>query len=447
MRNLWRCFLFGSLFFVMAFGFLGSSNAEEENKDIYASLELFGEVFGRVKDYYVEDVGSRELITHAIEGMLQGLDPHSSYLSPESFAEMQIQTSGQFGGLGIEVTMENGLVKVIAPLDGTPADRAGLRSGDLITHLDGVAVLGMTLNDAIQIMRGEPGAPITLRIFRANEEPFSVKLIREIITIRPVRSHLEETIGYVRISSFNSKTSETLLEMIEEMEAELPGDLEGLVLDLRNNPGGLLDQAVQVSNAFLSKGEIVSVRGRLTQAHSRFQATEGDLLNGKPMVVLINSGTASASEIVAGALQDHRRALIMGTRSFGKGSVQTLLGLKENGGIRLTTARYYTPSGKSIQARGISPDVEVVQSRVEAIEGVDRHRESSFRHALSAETPDSLQTEEAGAEESSSSEEAPDQTDEGLQTTSPQDPDDYQLRRAVEFLRAFGLYSEAKQES
>ncbi len=343
--------------------FFSGSQANAAAADTYRELNLFGDVFERVRSDYVETPDDTKLIESAINGMLTSLDPHSSYLSPKNFKDMQVQTSGKFGGLGIEVTMEDGLIKVVSPIDNTPAARAGILANDLIISLDGEDVDGMTLNDAVEKMRGPVNTPIVLTIKRDNvDKPFDVKLVREEITVDSVRSHREGDIGYIRISSFNEQTFDGLKTAIDSLDGAIGIDKEkGLVIDLRNNPGGLLDQAIAVSDAFLDHGEIVSTRGRHADETQRYNAHAGDLADGKPVIILVNGGSASASEIVAGALQDHRRATILGTRSFGKGSVQTIIPLGVNGALRLTTARYYTPSGRSIQAKGIDPDIEVVQ--------------------------------------------------------------------------------------
>ncbi len=333
---------------------------------VYEQLDLFGDIFERIRAQYVEEVEESELIEAAINGMLTSLDPHSSYLSPKDAADMRVQTRGEFGGLGIEVTQEDGFVKVVSPIDGTPADSAGIESGDFITHVDGESVLGLTLNEAVELMRGPVGSEIIITVVREGEpEPFDVSIIRDTITLTAVRSRLEGDTVVLRVTTFNDQTYPNLKEGLEE-QIEAAGGLEevnGIVLDLRNNPGGLLTQAIRVSDAFLEEGEIVSTRGRQPEDGDRYNATEGDLAQGKPIVVLINGGSASASEIVAGALQDHRRAIVVGTKSFGKGSVQTVMPLRGEGAMRLTTARYYTPSGRSIQALGVSPDIVVEQPR------------------------------------------------------------------------------------
>ncbi|MEI6557862.1 MAG: S41 family peptidase [Rhodospirillaceae bacterium] len=358
--------------------------AESNTSETYRQLNLFGDVFERVRSEYVEKVTDEQLIESAINGMLTSLDPHSSYLNKKSFQDMQVQTRGEFGGLGIEVTMENGLVKVVSPIDETPAARAGLQAGDLITHLNGEPVLGMTLNDAVEKMRGGVGTEIKLTVRRGETaEPFEVAITRAVIKIQSVRSRVEGTVGYLRITTFNEQTQSGLEKAITKIRTDLGPKLAGYVLDLRNNPGGLLDQAISVSDTFLDHGEIVSTRGRKPEDTQRFNAKAGDQTNGLPVVVLINGGSASASEIVAGALQDHHRAVIMGTQSFGKGSVQTIIPLQGHGAIRLTTSRYYTPSGRSIQQLGITPDIEVRQARIEEVEqSGSRRREADLKGAL-----------------------------------------------------------------
>ena len=333
-------------------------------KSTYEQLDLFGDIFERIRSAYVEPVDEGKLIESAINGMLTSLDPHSSYMPPEDFDNMRVQTRGEFGGLGIEVTQENGFVKVVSPIDDTPAAEAGVQAGDFITKVDGESTLGMTLDDAVELMRGPVGAEIVITIVREGvEEPFDLTIVRDVIKIRAVRTRAEGETVVLRVSSFTDQTYTNLEDGLMEAVAELGGidKVNGFVIDLRNNPGGLLNQAIQVADAFLDKGEIVSTRGRDPGDSDRFNATAGDLAEGKPVVVLINGGSASASEIVAGALQDHQRAVVIGTRSFGKGSVQTIMPLQGDGAIRLTTARYYTPSGRSIQALGVSPDILVEQ--------------------------------------------------------------------------------------
>ena len=333
-------------------------------------LRTFSDVFGRIKNDYVESVEDKELLENAIRGMLTGLDPHSSYLDVDQFKELQVGTSGQFGGLGIEVGMEDGFVKVIAPIDDTPAQRAGVQAGDLVIRLDDTPVKGMSLSDAVKIMRGEPGTDIELTIVREGlDKPLQVTITRDIIKVKSVkRRTLEPGYGYLRISQFQSKTADYLEDAIRDLKKENDDNLKGLVLDLRNNPGGVLNGAVAVSDAFLTKGLIVYTEGRIDDSRLRFNATPDDLLNGKPIVVLVNQGSASASEIVAGALQDHKRAIILGSKTFGKGSVQTILPLSGGTALKLTTARYFTPSGRSIQAEGITPDIELESLKVAAVE-------------------------------------------------------------------------------
>lgn len=348
--------------------FVGPLLAQEGAKtsSVYEQLDLFGDIFERIRAQYVEEVDEGELIEAAINGMLTSLDPHSSYLSPDDASNMRVQTRGEFGGLGIEVTQEEGFVKVVSPIDGTPADEAGIEAGDFITHVDGESVLGLTLDDAVDLMRGPVGSEIVITIVREDmPEPFDVSIIRDTITLQAVRTRIEGDTVVLRVTTFNDQTTPNLEAGLAE-QVEAAGGIDnvnGFVLDLRNNPGGLLTQAIRVSDSFLEKGEIVSTRGRDPADGERYNATPGDLAMGKPIVVLINGGSASASEIVAGALQDHRRAIVVGTKSFGKGSVQTVMPLRGDGAMRLTTARYYTPSGRSIQALGVSPDIVVEQPR------------------------------------------------------------------------------------
>jgi carboxyl-terminal processing protease len=347
---------------------VSSAFAQDTNNraETYRLLTLFGDVFERIRAEYVEPVNDRELIENAINGMLTGLDPHSSYMNAKQFRDMQVQTRGEFGGLGLEVQSENGLIKVVSPIDDTPAARAGIKAGDLITMLDGQTVQGLTLNEAVDKMRGPPGSTIRLTIKRENvNTPIEVTLTREQIHIQVVKARLEGDIAYIRLTAFNEQTDPGLRKALSDLRARAGENLRGVVLDLRNNPGGLLDQAVAVSDDFLEQGEIVSTRARHPEESQRWNAKPGDIVAGLPIVVLINGGSASASEIVAGALQDHRRAVVVGTRSFGKGSVQTVMPLQGNGAMRLTTARYYTPSGRSIQGLGIDPDIEVASSRTE----------------------------------------------------------------------------------
>ena len=408
------------------------SGAQEDRSETYRQLKLFSDVFERVRADYVEEVTDEQLIEFAIQGMLSTLDPHSSFLNADSFSDMRVQTKGEFGGLGIEVTMENGFVKVVSPIDDTPAHRAGVQPGDFITHLDGEPILGLTLNEAVDKMRGPVNTDLKLTIRREGSEPFDLTITRDIIKIRSVRNRIEDNVGYIRITTFNQQTAPGLKKAVEDIKAELGSDLKGFVIDLRNNPGGLLDQAIDVSDAFINQGEIVSTRGRLLDDSQRFNAKDGDMADGLPLVVLINGGSASASEIVAGALQDHRRAIIMGTRSFGKGSVQTIIPLGVNGAMRLTTARYFTPSGRSIQALGIDPDIVVEPATIETQEasGPGR-READLRGALG--NPN-----EANGIEG----EAPVEGEAESHALSEAAEQDYQLARAIDLLRGLALYNQ-----
>jgi carboxyl-terminal processing protease len=352
--------------------------------ETYRLLNLFGDVFERVRAEYVEPINDRDAVENAINGMLTGLDPHSSYLNQRNYRDMQVQTRGEFGGLGIEVTQENGYIKVISPIDETPAARAGVKPGDLITSLNGNSVQGLTLQEAVEQMRGERGSTIRITIRREGaDRPIELSLTRDVIRPQVVRFRLEGgDVGYVRLTSFNERTEDALRRAVQSLRGQAGGSLKGIVLDLRNNPGGLLDQAVQVADDFLDQGEIVSTRARRPEDAQRWNAKSGDIANGLPMVVLINGGSASASEIVAGALQDHRRAVVLGVKSFGKGSVQTVMPIPGQGAIRLTTARYFTPSGRSIQATGIEPDIEVLAQREQATASIPREREADLRRAL-----------------------------------------------------------------
>ena len=408
------------------------SGAQEDRSETYRQLKLFSDVFERVRADYVEEVTDEQLIEFAIQGMLSTLDPHSSFLNADSFSDMRVQTKGEFGGLGIEVTMENGFVKVVSPIDDTPAHRAGVQPGDFITHLDGEPILGLTLNEAVDKMRGPVNTDLKLTIRREGSEPFDLTITRDIIKIRSVRNRIEDNVGYIRITTFNQQTAPGLKKAVEDIKAELGSDLKGFVIDLRNNPGGLLDQAIDVSDAFINQGEIVSTRGRLLDDSQRFNAKDGDMADGLPLVVLINGGSASASEIVAGALQDHRRAIIMGTRSFGKGSVQTIIPLGVNGAMRLTTARYFTPSGRSIQALGIDPDIVVEPATIETQEATGpRRREADLRGALG--NPN-----EANGIEG----EAPVEGEAESHALSEAAEQDYQLARAIDLLRGLALYNQ-----
>ena len=440
------------------------------NSDTYRQLDLFGEVFERVRADYVEEVSDEQLIEAAINGMLSALDPHSSYMNAKNFRDMQVQVRGEFGGLGIEVTMENGLVKVVSPIDDTPAARAGLKPGDFITHIDGEPVVGLSLNEAVERMRGPVNSDIKLTIRREGRDPFEVSVNRAVIKIDPVKSSLVGgDVAYIRVSTFSERADEGIAKAMDKLKEQSGNKLRGIVLDLRNNPGGLLDQAVSVSDDFLDKGEIVSTRGRRGEDQQRFNAHSGDITGNLPMVVLINGGSASASEIVAGALQDHHRAIVMGTRSFGKGSVQTIIPLPGHGAMRLTTARYFTPSGRSIQAEGIVPDIEVPAARLQIIDERFQH-EADLRGALANPNarpanpsaappagappgstpatpptprtgPTSQRTAPGAAGAAGAANPAPGTAVVPGEPPQPGGPDDYQLSRAVDLLHGIALYT------
>ncbi len=416
--------------------FLGSFSAQSasKNKETYEYLDLFGQIFDRVRSQYVEEVTDQELIEKAIDGMLTGLDPHSGYMNEEVWQEMQMDTQGKFGGLGIEITMEEGFVKVISPIEDSPAYEAGILAGDFIIQIDDTPVFGLTLNEAVDLMRGEKGQPITITVSRDGTEPFEVKIIRDIIKIQSVKSEVYDDIGYLRITSFTEQTEDGLLKSIRKIQKE-NNNIKGFILDVRSNPGGLLSQAVKVSDIFLTRGEIVSTRGRETKDIRRYRAKNKDHTNGKPIVVLINGGSASASEIVAGALQDHRRAIIVGTQSFGKGSVQTIMPFQRSNadnvsGIRLTTARYYTPSGESIQGKGISPDIIVEQGEFESYD-FKRYSESDLKDSLDK---DDENTNDDNVEENELSEK------------EKRLAKDYQLQRALDLLKGLSIFEESFEE-
>ena len=404
--------------------------------NVYEQLDLFGDIFERIRSQYVEEVDEGELIEAAINGMLTSLDPHSSYLSPNDAADMRVQTRGEFGGLGIEVTQEEGFVKVVSPIDGTPADSAGVEAGDFITHVDGESVLGLTLDEAVDMMRGPVGSEIVITVVREGEaEPFDVSIIRDTIKLTAVRARTERNSVVLRVTTFNDQTFKNLESGLNEQIEDAGGmdKVTGIVLDLRNNPGGLLTQAIKVADAFLDKGEIVSTRGRNPEDGERFNATEGDLANGLPMVVLINGGSASASEIVAGALKDHRRAIVVGTKSFGKGSVQTVMPLRGDGAMRLTTARYYTPSGRSIQALGVSPDIVVAQPRTTpGAEEEDEAEESAAARSRSeADLRGRLDNDSLSEDEIRQIEEEQERAEEAAKLRD----EDYQLAYAIDILK------------
>ena len=383
----------------------------------YDYLKFLGDSIEKIKTDYVEHVENKEIVESAINGILSSLDPHSSFLNAKNLEDMKIQTKGLFGGLGIEVTMENGFVKVISPIDDTPAYKAGIKAGDYITHLNKKSVIGLTLDEAVGKMRGPVGSKLKVTIGRANVEPFDITIKRDVIKITSVRSRIEKDVGYVRITTFSEQTNKSTKEAIKKLKKNK--NLKGFVLDLRNNPGGLLEQAVYVSDLFLEKGEIVSTRGRDSENPETYKAKPGDVINGLPLVVLINGGSASASEIVAGALQDHKRAIILGTQSFGKGSVQTIIPVNPYGALRMTTARYFTPSGRSIQKKGISPDIVVNEAKLEKVKKRNGNRESDLRGAL----------------------DNPNQEMENNDTNNEKEStNDFQLSRALDLVRGISLY-------
>mgnify|MGYP001170562145 FL=1 len=416
-------------FIILLFGIIIFCNsAFAKNKETYEFLDLFGQIFDRVRSDYVEEVTDEELIEKAIDGMLTGLDPHSGYMNEEVWQEMQTDTSGKFGGLGIEITMEEGFVKVISPIEDTPAYEAGVKAGDYIIQIDETPVFGLSLNEAVDLMRGKKGSPIIITISREGVDPFEIKIIRDIIKIQSVKSDIFNDIGYLRITSFTEQTESGLIKSIKKIKEDLNNKEIGYILDLRSNPGGLLKQAVKVADIFLERGEIVSTRGRKKIDMQRYQAKSGDLIDTKPLIVIINGGSASASEIVAGALQDHKRAIIIGTKSFGKGSVQTIIPFKKSNdkmaGIRLTTARYYTPSGESIQGKGIDPDIIVEQGSFESAE-YKRYSESDLKGSLDNEK---------------------NENENNIEEISPQEERlaiDFQLAQAVDLMKGLNIYQES----
>ena len=420
--------LFVSLFIglVLNISDVRADKKTNDEENTYELLNLFGEVMERTKMSYVEEVTDKKLIESALNGMLSSLDPHSSYLDAESFNYMSEQTKGKFGGLGIEVTMENGLVKVVSPIDDTPAAKAGIKAGDYITNIDGETVLGLNLNEAVSKLRGKIGTKVKLSIRRVNSKPIELTITRQEIKIQSVKSEIkEDAISYIRISSFTEDVDKNMTDAINKAKKQLKNNFLGIVIDVRNNPGGLLDQAVAVSDLFLEQGEIVSTRSRNEADTVKFMANEGDIAKDLPIVVMINEGSASASEILAGALQDHHRAIILGEKSFGKGSVQTVIPLKNYGAMRITTARYYTPSGRSIQAKGIEPDVEVKPAKVEEVESYALSlSEAELNNALKNDNSDENNSKKKNKK-------------------SKEDMEDYQLVRALDLVRALALYSKS----
>lgn len=433
-----------------------TSKPGSDKSELYQQLNLFGDVLERIRRDYVEPVDEKTLMENAINGMLAALDPHSSYMNPKIYKDMQVQTRGEFGGLGIEVTMENSVIKVVSPIDDTPASKAGVQSGDLIFALDGEPVQGLTLQEAVEKMRGKVGTSIKISIRRNNvKDPIDITLTRETIKVKATRFRLEGDVGYIRVTSFTEQATAGVVDAVEKIKKEAGTKLKGFVLDLRNNPGGLLDQAISMSDAFLDKGEIVSVKARKSEDVQRWNAKSGDITGGLPIVVLMNGGSASASEIVAGALQDHRRAIVLGTRSFGKGSVQTIMQVTGGGAIRLTTALYFTPSGRSIQKEGIKPDIEVEQAKVETIQQRAGFREENLRRSITNpnEKPTDKKTDDKTSELKPGDKAKPvDKKDDNKTTaatpasTDPDEPPkdavaDYQLLRAVDLIRGISLYT------
>lgn len=417
-----------------------TNSACANQRDTIKLLDLFSDVFDKVKTDYVEEVDDKELIESAINGMLSSLDPHSSYLTEKDFYEMRIQTRGEFGGLGIEVTMENGLVKVVSPIDDTPAYRAGIESGDYISRIDEEPVMGTTLSEAVDKMRGKPGTKIILTVLReGKKDPLEFEIERDVIKIKSVKSKIiDDDIAYVRVTSFSERTARNIKQQLKKIERELGSKFKGLLLDLRNNPGGLLDESIEVSDLFIEKGEIVSTGGRLSDSNKSFTATKGDIVGGRPIVVLINSGSASASEIVSGALQDHKRAIVIGTKSFGKGSVQTVIPLSTSrGAMRLTTSRYYTPSGRSIQAEGIEPDIIVNQAKLEELKNNRITSEASLRKHLKNES---------NGEKNKDKEKEPKKISSNIKMEDSKDiyDKDYQLGRAIDLLRGVYIFEKNK---
>ena len=421
-----KFFLIISLIFSLMFLTLKTVKADTSRQETYKQLNLFGDVFQRVQEQYVEEVTDKKLIESAISGMLQSLDPHSSYLSADSYKDMQVKTKGTFGGLGIEITMEDGVVKVVSPIDDTPAAKAGMKSGDLIIGINGESIRGLTINESVSQLRGPVGSKVKITVVRDQQDPFEIEIKRDIIKIRSVKHNIIRHIAYVRLTTFSDTTTSGMEEAIKKIRNETGDKFQGLILDLRNNPGGLLNQSISVADSFLNQGEIVSTQGRKDEDTSRIFAKKGDLIDGKPLIVLINSGSASASEIVAGALKDHSRAIIVGTRSFGKGSVQSIIPLAGNGAMRLTTARYYTPSGISIQAKGIEPDI-IVEAGITELkkENLTNRREENLRGALDKEAKEN---------------EVKDKKEKNL-TPVEKLLQDNQISRAVDLIRGINLFS------
>ena len=427
----WQMLALGGLLFVAGLAVPTLTTAQsDEQQETYRQLGLFGDVFQRIRESYVDEVEDKELVEAAITGMLTSLDPHSSYLNTENYNSMQVQTKGRFGGLGIEITMEKGMIKVVSPIDDTPAAKAGLQPEDYIIAVDDESIIGLQLSEAVERLRGEVGSKVTVKVQRDQGEPFDVTLVRDFIKIKSVRSEIFDGIGYVRLTTFSEQTSPGLQDAVGDFFLSEGNNLKGIVLDLRNNPGGLLNEAVAVSDAFLEKGEIVSTRGRNANEGSHVYARAGDIARGLPLVVLINSGSASASEIVAGALKDHKRAILLGTRTFGKGSVQSVIPVSNTAAIRLTTARYYTPSGESIQGKGITPDIEVALARIEKLDG-GNFREENLKGAL-----DGGENQDADAQSETEDDEPFDRS-----------KVDFQLARALDLIRGISVFESIKSPS
>ncbi|MCF6215350.1 MAG: S41 family peptidase [Emcibacter sp.] len=428
---------------------VSATTSQSKSSDTYKQLNLFGDVFEKIRAQYVREVTDEELIEAAINGMLVSLDPHSSYLTQKDFDNMQVQTKGEYGGLGMEVTLDKGVVLVVSPIDDTPASRAGIRAGDYITKLDGEQVMGLTLTEAVTKMKGEIGTDIVITVVREGESaPLEITLTRDTISIKSVRHRLEGDVGYIRISSFTEKTESGLIDALDAIKQELGDDLKGIILDMRNNPGGLLNQSIAVSSVFLERGEIVSTRTRNDEHIQRYPARKGDAIEGKPLIVLINGGSASASEIVAGALQDHRRAVVVGTQSFGKASVQTVIPLGANGAMRLTTAYYFTPSGNSIQGEGITPDIQIEQIRFDDSKKVETRRRSENDLRGHLENPNDKAGDKETESDKSSEDKTTDKEAKDKNNGTKKDPkapalttaqDDYQLNYAINLLHGMAI--------
>ena len=450
-RTLFYSVAFISMLGAIAFSATPNKIQKTAKDDPYLLLELFGSAFETTRTEYVDEVSDRKLIEAAINGMLSSLDPHSNFLNADTFRDMQIQTKGEFGGVGMEVSMENGLLRVVAPIDGTPAAKAGIQPGDLITHIDDEAVMGLNLNEAVEKLRGKPKTVVRIMVRRKNQDAFEITLTRDIIKIESVRYEVKnDDVGYIRIITFSDNTSKNVNKAVEELTKKIGKDkIRGFVIDLRNNPGGLLDEAQGVADAFLDQGEIVSTRSKKTEETVRLTATKGDITNGLPLVVLINEGSASASEIVAGALQDHKRAVVVGTPSFGKGSVQSVKPIPGYGAIKITTARYYTPSGRSIQAEGIQPDILIPRAEIKEEEIIKGYSESNLPGALGKKDGEKnvKKDEKKSAEKTKQNEKAKtDPANVSDTETKKDEKKDYQLDRALDILKSISVYQERIQE-